>query len=159
MHPNKPSNVGRKKGRPPAPWETEQVAIRLPRPMVEQFRKQRGLSREIRERLGHSLAQDEIEPNFRKLMGQIEQLAKSVNRHFGAEWHADVNAHRAFIDTLRRLLADIPEPTASTTNVGVSAKVAAEFIYRDYVATVRELEAKGHTDFRSTTRQQGENDR
>jgi hypothetical protein len=148
-----------KRGRPPSKYPTEQVAVRLPKEMIEQFRRKGrgGVSAEIQERLWKSFS--EVEPNLQKLAGQIEELAKSVHRHFGAEWHADAPAHHAFLDTVRRLLADIPEPTATITTVKASAEVVGEVIYRDFVATTRELEQKGRTGFKPTTRQQVENDK
>lgn len=133
-----------KRGRPPAKIETMQVAIRLPVAWVEQFRKSEGgVSKAIQERLWRSTIADDVDPKFVQLAGQIEQLAKRVRRLYGVEWYEDQDAHKTFVDTVKRLLADLPEPEAHATNVSYAPELAAEIIYKSYVAEVQELREKG----------------
>lgn len=151
-----------KRGRPRALVETEQVAVRLPRFMVDRFRKGRhGLSREIQERLARSMHFDQVEPHLRVLCGQIEQLAKAVHRAFGQEWHADQRAHRTFIETVRLLLNDLERQPPSERKATVKAEPthAAELIYNHFVATTRDAH-EGRVEFRPSLRQilEGSND-
>jgi hypothetical protein len=143
-----------KRGRPPARIQTEQVAVRLPREMVGRFRKsRRGVSGEIQDRLWRTIIEDgSTEPNFRELVGRIELLAKDVGRAFGAEWYADQKAHRTFVDVVRRLLADLPEPADQITTIKADPTVAGELIYQRFVSTMRELEEKGSTEMKPTIR-------
>jgi hypothetical protein len=140
----------RKRGRPPSQFETEQVAVRLPSAWVTQFRKAAGgVSSQIRNRVAQSLALDALEPNFLRLSGQIDQLAKGVHRAFGNEWHADAKAFETFVQAIKLLLADLPKPTKSHSEVKASAADAAQLIYNDYVSTTRELVKKGRTEIRT----------
>jgi hypothetical protein len=141
---NKGLNGMRKRGRPPAKVETVQVAVRLPREWVEQFRKEGGVTKAIQKRLFDSALLDDVDPEFRKLWAQIEQLAKWVRRLYGCEWYEDQNAHKAFVDTVKRLVMHLPEPAASTVDIGHAPEVAAEFIYRAYVAELQEAERGEH---------------
>jgi uncharacterized membrane protein len=145
-----------KRGRPPAKVPTEQIAVRLPRAWVSQFRKSgRGISGEIQERLARSMFDDDVDPNFRKLVGQIEVLARDVNRTFGVAWHADQKAHRAFVDTIRRLLAAMHEPTAQVSTIKADPTVAGELIFGRFVSVTRDFEdGKSVTTFRPTIRHQ-----
>jgi uncharacterized protein YwbE len=129
----------RKRGRPPAKVETVQVAIRLPREWVEQFRKEGGVTKTIQKRLLTSTNFDEVDPEFRKLWGQIEELAKRVRRLWGFEWYEDQNARKTFVGVVKRLLTDLPEPAARSTKMSYTPEIAAEIIYRDYVAQLQEL--------------------
>ena len=46
------------RGRPPNKHPTEQIAVRLPKVMIDHFRKGRGVSKEIQERLLKSMADE-----------------------------------------------------------------------------------------------------
>jgi hypothetical protein len=119
--------------------------------MVTDFRKSPlGLSREIQSRLHASYF--ETEPVLKKLLGQIEELAKSVNHHFGAEWHADRSAHKTFVDVVKRLLDDRPEPEAQLSSTEASPAIS-KIIYTHYLSTVRALEQRT-AEMVPTTRQQ-----
>ena len=87
-----------KRGRPPAPHPTEQVTVRLPLAMLRQFRRSRGVSTEIQERLGYSLADDLRDQQFRMFAGKMEKLASDVHHALGARWYEDRKAHQVFID-------------------------------------------------------------
>lgn len=138
-----------KRGRPAKGVAMKQVAVRLPVSWVEQFSK-RGLTREIQERLFASQLFEEMEPNFRKLTAQIEQLAKRVGRNYeGAQWYEDRDAHAAFLETVSRLLADLPVPTAHKKRDVPPAHVA-DVIYRSYVAEVRDWESKRSLEMPTT---------
>jgi hypothetical protein len=140
---NKNSNfVRRKVGRPAATVETVQVGLRLPKAWVEQFQKGGGVSKEIQERLFRSFFEDGLDPRVIQLRGQIEELARAVERTFRAPWHADRKAHQAFIDVLRRLLADMPEPSQQISTLKADALTAGEVIYSRYVDEVREWNEK-----------------
>jgi hypothetical protein len=130
-----------KRGRPKAQIETMQVAIRLPRVWVEQFRKSEGgVSKAIQERLARSTLSDATDPKMRELAGQIEQLARRVRRLYGAEWYEDQAAHKTFIETVKRLIVELPEPAERRSDVSYPSELAAEFIFKDYVAELQELE-------------------
>lgn len=130
-----------KRGRPAAPLPTEQVTVRLPRFMLEQFRKGRGVSKEIQERLVGSLDFDHAEPNFRDFVFKIERLALDIERAMGAPWYADIKAHDVFLETLQLVLADLPKPTAQVSEIKADAGTAAQLIYNRYVSTVRDLQS------------------
>ena len=152
---NKLHFVMQKRGRPPSRLPTEQVTVRLPRAMLERFRRNgRGVSAEIQARLTGSIYDDERDPQLRKLEGQIEQLAKDVRRTFGAEWHQDEKAHRTFIETLRRLFDDVPLPAAQISKIAADPITAADLIYRLYVGTVRDLEAGAEISVRPASAQE-----
>jgi hypothetical protein len=129
-----------KRGRKPPTFPTEQVTVRLPRRWIEQFRRSRGVSNEIQERLAGSFHFDQTEPNFRKLVFQIEQLAKDVERTFGAPWYADAKAFDAFQETLRLALGDLPRPAEQTSTIKADAAAAAQMIYQRYLAIARDWE-------------------
>jgi hypothetical protein len=148
-----------KRGRPPSLLETEQVAVRLPADWITRFRKAPGgVSAQIRNRVAESLALDALEPNFLKLSGQIDQLAKRVHRAFEHEWHADAKAFDAFVQAVKLLLADLPKPTKSQSEVKASAADAGQLIYNDFVSTTRELVKKGRTEIRTPLRHRLEKD-
>jgi phosphate starvation-inducible protein PhoH len=149
--------IQKRRGRPGAKLPTEQIAVRLPKAMVDEFRKSpRGLSGEIQERLFSSLFASD--PRFVTLSGQIEELAKDVRRAIGADWHSDKKAHQVFLETIKRLLADLPEPTAELSAVKADASTAAEMIYNRYAETVREAMTKSETVMKPAIRQQLEKD-
>jgi hypothetical protein len=145
--------VRRKVGRPPAALETVQVGLRLPKVWVEQFQRGRGVSKEIQERLFQSFFDDATDPKLREFWGQLEQLAVDVRRAFGAEWHDDQKAHLAFIDAVRRLIADLPVPTEQVSTLNIEPSIAGQLIYNQYLATIRDLK-EGRVAFRATARQQ-----
>jgi hypothetical protein len=143
--------VPKKKGRPPAPLETMQVAVRLPKTWVEKFREaEGGVTRAIRDRLEQTIISEGIDPKFLKLFGQVEELSKRVSRYYGAEWHQDLNAHRTFVEAVRRLLSDLPEPAASAAETQHTPELVAEVIYRDYVRSAREDEKALEDDVQRT---------
>ena len=129
-----------KRGRPPAPFPTEQVTVRLDRAMLGEFRRGRGVSAEIQERLARSIQFDQQDTHLRKLVGQIDELAKEVWRTLGVEWHEDQKAHRTFIEVLRRLFADLPIPEFSWFRIRVRFIDAAELIYNRYVRSLHDFE-------------------
>jgi hypothetical protein len=131
----------KKRGRPRlAPGrETEQVTIRLPKMMLQFLRGDR--SAQIRERLAGSLADDDRDPNVRKLQAQIEQLAKEVQLACdGREWHADRYAHAIFVEAVRLLLADLPAPESGEARFKIDPSQAAGMLYTRYVNDLRQLE-------------------
>jgi hypothetical protein len=132
------------RGRPRARIENEQIALRLPRFMVQKLREaghsREGLSSEIRERLYRSLFDDARDPQLWLLEGQIEQLAKEVKFNIGADFHADKIAHRVFLETLKLLFADLVEPSAQISTIKADPKAAAELIYNRLKATGRNAE-------------------
>jgi hypothetical protein len=130
-----------KRGRKPSPMPTEQVTVRLPRQWLEHFRRGRGVSKEIQERLAGSFHFDQTEPHFRKLVFQIERLAMDVGHSVGAEWYADDKAFDVFMETLRLLLADLPKPAARTSTIKADSATAAELIYRRYLSIIRDWES------------------
>jgi hypothetical protein len=122
--------------------ESAQVAIRLPRIWIDQFRKSEGgVSRAIQERLARSTMADETDPKFRELAGEIEQLARRVRRLYGSEWYEDGLAHQTFIKTIARLLNALPEPPTRTAKVSFTPEQAAEFIFKDHVEERKEFMA------------------
>jgi hypothetical protein len=137
-----PAAAPKKKGRPPSLAETKQVAVRLPVDWIERFRKtEGGVTKAVVARLLRSLvASDHADLKLLNLAGAIEQLAIRVRRHYGAEWHEDQNAHRVFVEAVKRLVSDLPEPAACTTEAKHAPKLVGEVIYKDYVASVREDE-------------------
>jgi hypothetical protein len=149
--------IQKRRGRPRARLPTEQIAVRLPKAMVDEFRKSpRGLSGEIQERLFGSLFVSD--PHFVLLSGQIEELARDVRRAIGVDWHADKKAHQVFLETIKRLLANLPEPTAELSAVKADASTAAEMIYNRYAEAVREAATKSETVMKPAIRQQLEKD-
>jgi hypothetical protein len=148
--------VRQKVGRPKAPYETVQVGLRLPKGWVEEFQRGRGVSKEIQERLARSIFDDATDPKLRELWGQIEQLAVGVRRAFGTEWHADQRAHGAFVETLKRWLADLERPTAKTSTLDVDPAAAAQIIYTTYVQMIED-QKQGRTVMRATARHELEN--
>jgi hypothetical protein len=131
-----------KRGRPPARIPTEQVTVRLPRAMLDQFRRGgRGVSAEIQERLFRSLFDDARDENILLFAGKIEQLAKDVHGALGAHWYEDEKAHHVFIETVKRLFADLPVPSAQISKSPVDAKTAADLLYNRYVAVIQDYEA------------------
>ena len=129
-----------KRGRPPAPFPTEQVTVRLDRAMLGEFRRGRGVSAEIQERLARSIQFDQQDTHLRKLVGQIDELAKEVWRTLGVEWHEDQKAHRTFIEVLRRLFADLPIPEFRVSDTRFDSIDAAELIYNRYVRSLHDFE-------------------
>lgn len=132
--------IQKRRGRKPPPVPTEQLSVRLPRQWVDHFRRGRGPTSEIYERLAASFHFDQAEPNFRKLAFQIERLAMEIERSIGAPWYADAKAFDAFQETLRLALADLPRPTEQTSNIKADAAAAAQMIYQRYLAIVRDWE-------------------
>ena len=143
-----------KRGRPPSRLPSEQITVRLPRAMLERFRRGgNGVSAEIQRRLTESIEDEERrDPELLKLEGQIEELAKAVRRALGAEWHKDKKAHQTFIETLARLFDDLPVPSKTEVDPEVDPIAAAKLIYRHYVATVRDLETGAEVNFGSAFR-------
>lgn len=131
-----------KRGRKPPPEPTEQVTVRLPSSWLDYFRKRRGVSAEIRERLAGSVHFDSIEPNFRKLAFQIERLAMDIEHSVGAPWHADSKAYEVFVETLRLVLADLPKPTEQKSAIKADAPTAAQLIYNRYLSIIRDWESE-----------------
>lgn len=135
------------RGRPKSPVETEQVAVRLPKTWVEHF--QPHVSKQIRERLARSFADEARDPQMLKIAGQIEELAKAVRRATGGfDWHSDQTAHAIFLETLRLLFADLPAPKAKQMKGKMDPAAAAALIYNGYAMTVRELEQNRKTGMR-----------
>jgi hypothetical protein len=144
-------------GRPPALIESEQVQVRLPVLMVTELRKagaDRGwsLSKEIRERLGGSLLPPITDAESALVGRQVEQIAREVNEAFGAPWHQDRKAHAAFIETIKLLLADLPEPAGELSKVSASPTQAAELIYNKYLAVRRQWEKDEQVEMQTPTR-------
>jgi hypothetical protein len=129
-----------KRGRKPPTFPTEQVTVRLPKRWIDQFRRGRGVSNEIQERLAGSFHFDQTEPNFRKLVFQIERLAKDIEHTFGAPWHADAKAFAVFQETMRLALSDLPKPTEQTSTIRADAVTAAQMIYQRYLSIARDWE-------------------
>jgi hypothetical protein len=137
----------RKLGRPRLDAETEQVAVRLPKPWVDAMRPH--LSQNIRDRLYRSLFEEHLDrerdPHMVKISGQIEELARSVRRATGADWHADRISQQIFLETLRLLFASLPVPTAELSSVKLDPQAAAQIIFNSYAETVREHEQREKT--------------
>jgi hypothetical protein len=130
-----------KRGRKPAPFPTEQVTVRLPKRWLDHFRRGRGVSKEIQERLAGSFHFDQTEPNFRKLVFQIERLAMDIERSVGAAWHADAKAYDIFLETLRLVLMDLPKPTEQKSTIKADPPTAAQLIYNRYLSIIRDWES------------------
>jgi hypothetical protein len=129
-----------KRGRKPPPFPTEQVTVRLPKQWIEHFRHGRGVSKEIQERLAASFHFDQTEPNFRKLVFQIERLAMDIERSVGAPWYADDKAYEVFLETLRLVLRDLPKPTEQKSTIKADPTTAAQLIYNRYLSIIRDWE-------------------
>jgi hypothetical protein len=127
-----------KRGRKPPPFPTEQVTVRLPKSWIDRFRRGRGVSNEIQDRLAVSIRFDQVETNFRQLAFQIEQLALDVAQSVGAPWHSDQKAFDTFQETLRLALRDLPRPADQTATIKADPVTAAELIYRRYLSIVRD---------------------
>jgi hypothetical protein len=125
---------------------TKQVTVRLPKEWVEAFENPnkggKGVSAEIQERIFRTIEIDDVEPNFRKLTAQLEQLARRVRRHYGADWFADRDAHATFLDCARRLFGDLPAPSKKLSASKSPPELVGEVIYNDYVAGVRDAERR-----------------
>ena len=135
-----------KRGRPAAPFPTEQVAIQLDRAMLEELRtraQRRGhtLAAEIRDRLMRSLDADQTDPHLQKLQGQIKELSREVRFALEAEWYEDQKAHQTFLEILRRLFSDLPEPKTQHSESKVDPATAADWIYGPYIRKLRAFEA------------------
>jgi Arc-like DNA binding domain len=94
------------------------TAVVLPREMLDQLRESgrergRGVSEEIRNRLGGSLLDDKLDQTTRLFTGEILELAGWVRRHVGTEWYADVYAHEVFSHAVAARLAR-HKPTATS---------------------------------------------
>jgi|SRR5579863_1470477 len=137
-----------KRGRPPAPVPTEQVTVRLEAEMVRQFRKARGVSTEIQERLFRSVGDDKRDQEFRMFAGKLEKLASDVQRALGARWYEDKKAHAVFIEITRRMLADLPQPSAEISDSRADVQTAADILYNRYVGEQREIASGGKPKIR-----------
>jgi hypothetical protein len=129
-----------KRGRKPPPFPTEQVTVRLPKQWIEHFRRGRGVSKEMQERLAGSFHFDQTEPNFRKLVFQIERLAMDIERSVGAPWYADSKAYEVFLETLRLVLRDLPKPAKQKSTIKADPSTAAQLIYNRYLSIIRDWE-------------------
>jgi hypothetical protein len=128
------------------------TAVVLPREMLDQLRESgrergRGVSEEIRNRLGGSLLDDTLDQTTRLFTGEILELAREVRRDCGAEWHADVNAHEVFSGAVADQLAS-HKPTATsaaaasgTTTPPDDPAVVGRAIARAYRRDREEMEA------------------
>jgi hypothetical protein len=143
----------KKMGRPKATVETEQVAVRLPKYMIDLLKPH--VSEAIRNRLGRSFFDDERDQHLVKLAGQIEELANDVRRTTGCEWHTDKLSHEIFIEALRLLFdgLPVPEQQVSTYDLG-DPRTAARTLYNRYAEQVRELEQSPATKMKPTVRSQ-----
>jgi hypothetical protein len=138
-----------KRGRKPPPLPSEQVCVRLPKPLVDHFRRGRGVSSEIQERLAASIHFDQVESNFRKLVFKIERLALDVEQSVGAPWHADQKAFDIFLKTLHMTLRDLPRPAEQKSTVKADAGAAAELIYNRYISNACDWELGGEPQMRT----------
>jgi hypothetical protein len=133
-----------KRGRPPAAIPTEQVTVRLPRQWLEGFRRHgNGVSAEIYERIYCSLLDEQRDQQFRMFAGKMEKLATDVHHALGARWYEDRKAHLVFIEIVRRMLADLPVPSAEISESPADVKTAADLLYSRYVAEQRDIELSG----------------
>jgi hypothetical protein len=132
-----------KRGRPPSPYETEQVTVRLAKTMVDRFKKAAGVSKEIQERLWRSVYDEERDQQFRVFAGKMEELAKAVRHTLGVHWYEDRNAHQVFVEVVRQLLADLPVPGAEISELPTDVKAIADLLYRRYASELREIETGG----------------
>jgi hypothetical protein len=85
------------------------------------------------------------------LVGQIEQLAKDVGRTFGAEWHRSPRAHRAFLEAMRLLFAEVPVPESNVGEAEIDPVAAAQVIFNRFIALSREYEEQGQKSFGQTS--------
>jgi hypothetical protein len=92
---------------------------------------------------------DQTEPNFRKLVFQIERLAMDIERSVGAPWYADQRAFAVFQEVLRLVLRDLPQPSEQKSTIKADAATAADLIYRRYLAIVREWEDGSEPEMRT----------
>jgi hypothetical protein len=114
------------------------------------------LSQNIRDRLHRSLFEEQIEaardPHMIRISGQIEEIAKSVRRATGSDWHADRASHLIFIEALKLLFESSPAPDTDVSNVTWDPKEAGRLIYRTYAETARELEQQRSLNMKATIR-------
>jgi len=132
-----------KRGRPPSPFATVQVSVRLPKEIVDEFGKRGGVSAEIQERLWRSVFDEKRDQKFRMFAGKMEKLATDVHNTLGAHWYEDRKAHQVFVEAVRRLLADLPVPAAEISELPMDVEAAADLLYRRYAGELREIEAGG----------------
>jgi hypothetical protein len=116
--------------------------------MLRQFRRGRGVSTEIQERLYRSLLDDGRDQHFRVFAGKMEKLAADVHHALGARWYEDRKAHQVFIEIVRRMLADLSAPSAEISESPADVKTAADLLYSRYVAEQREIERTGKPSVR-----------
>jgi hypothetical protein len=149
--------IQKRRGRKPPQVPTEQISVRLPRQWIDDFRRGRGPTNEIYQRLAHSFHFDAIEPNLRKLAFQIEHLAMEIERNIGAPWYADGKAFDVFQETLRLVLNDLPRPTEQKSAIKADAPAAAQMIYQRYLSIARDWELGREPQMRTSLSQLLEN--
>jgi hypothetical protein len=77
--------------------DSVQTAVRLPRELLDRLRQsERGVSEEIRERLGRTFIEDALDPPLRALIDDIVELAELVRSDVAGNWHSDPGAHAVF---------------------------------------------------------------
>jgi hypothetical protein len=97
--------------------DTVQTAVRLPREMFDRLRQsERGVSEEIRERIGRTFKED-TDPITQELIVGLLRLADAVRLDLGAAWHARKYPLEAFAAAVAQRLADY----AATHDTGLGA--------------------------------------
>ena len=86
-----------------------QTGVRLGPEMLERLRTERGLSDEIRYRLERTFALDEDAVTSEVIDGLIS-MAKQVVADYGASWHVNPRAHKAFVTAINQRLAAYAPP-------------------------------------------------
>lgn len=73
----------------------------------------------------------------------MEKIASDVHGALGARWYEDKKAHQVFIEIVRRMLADLPEPSDEISMSPADVQTAADLLYSRYVAEQRQIENGG----------------
>jgi hypothetical protein len=133
---------------PAKPIETAQYQIRMPVQLHTALVKAaaavgRGFSKDVRDRLGKSLLEDEwrrANGELEIFLGQVRELAQRVSRYYRADWHADADAYAAFVEAVNRLIATRPKPKGKSAASEHAPAVVGEIIFRQFVTETAEYE-------------------